>query len=73
MCLSPGSGEAGPFMAAAGLSTLEVLPCHMQRWMSEARLLSTGNSSACSVNLSAILHLLDMHSGTGYCQVTVAC
>jgi len=30
VCLSLGSGEAGPFIAAAGLSTLEVLPCQMQ-------------------------------------------
>ena len=30
VCLSLGSGEAGPFIAAAGLSTLEVLPWQMQ-------------------------------------------
>ena len=30
VCLSLGSGEAGPFIAAAGLYTLEVLPCQMQ-------------------------------------------
>lgn len=30
VCLSLGSGEAGPFTAAAGLSALEVLPCQMQ-------------------------------------------